>query len=507
MPVNRRDRTTSLLFSAGFPVLFTLTAALLVRDILLVPGPGALAIVLVIAGSISYHAVSARLENYANARLARLRAFLVMLLVSYAALALTRSGPLVTRVIPDLLHAWRLVLVVTAWSLSAALFTIIADRNAMLRIVYEQRTAERREQVLREMSDVTAESMARFRSLRRLLSALFVLLVIVMLIAWPAGRTPSMLSLVLLILLAIARYLTSATIESFLDEYRYVGDGNRLPARYRMRRLRHAAALLLLSALFAFAVAGERTILPPDTLMRLAGFLEGLFPALELEAEMPTIDRAPPTETIEELRRDFMPDDEPPEPPAWIDWVIVFLRRLALTGAISAVAVFLLSPLFTREIRRKLRRFRLREALDLWLAALRKRVSYLTRLFRFLSLARERRGTLRSGSPRRRPASEKSDSSAVSESFTERRRLARISQRFARFSKWARRNGFARRESEAPREFADRIAAHEPEVAEFVRTFTDRYEQALFGGRPLSDEGTREMNDALRTVLRFRLER
>lgn len=202
-----------------------------------------------------------------------------------------------------------------------------------------------------------------------------------------------------------------------------------------------------------------------------------------------------------------MPDDEPPEPAAWLEWLMVFLRRLALTGVISALVLFLLSPLFTREIRRKLRRFRLREALDLWLAALRKRLSYLTRLFRFLSIARERRGTRRRGFVRRRPASEKSASSAGSESFTERRRLARISQRFARFSKWARRNGIARRESEAPREFADRIAAHEPEVAEFVRTFADRYEQALFGGRPLNDEGTREMDEALRSVLRFRLER
>ncbi len=506
MPVDRRSRTTSLLFCSGFPVLFTLTAALLVRDILLIPGPGALTVLLITIGSVSYHAVGSRLENYARARYARLRAFLIVLLVSYAALALARSGPLVTRFVPDPLHAWRLVLVVGAWSLSSALFTVIADRNAMLRLVYEQRTPERREQVLREMSDVTAESMARFRSLRRVLSTLFVLLVIVVLVAWPLGRTPSMSSFVLLILLAIARYLTSAAIESFLDEYRYVGDGNRLPARYRMRRLRHAATLLVLSALFAFAIAGEQTLLPPDTLMRIADFIDGLFPTVDLEAEFPTIDRTPPTDPIEDIRREFMPEEDP-APPAWTEWLMTFLRRLALTGAITAVVAFLVSPLFTREIRRKLRRFRLREALDLWLAVLRKRLSYFARLIRFLSLARERRPTLRFRSPWRRPGHRESGSTGHSESGAERRRLAKVSQRFARFSKWARRNGIARRESEAPREFAERIAVRAPVVADALRTFADRYEQALFGGRPLSNNENREMDEALRTVLRFRLER
>ncbi|MFP4644785.1 MAG: DUF4129 domain-containing protein [Spirochaetales bacterium] len=490
-------------FAAGVASLFTLALAVLVRDAAGVPGPGIVTILLVALAPLANQALTERFDATAFGTAGRLRALVVTLLVAYLALAIERSGPLAARFVPDPLFIWRLVLVFIAWVVASALFRSVSDRRMLLRAVYREREGPARERVLKELAEVTAEAMERLASERRLTTGLLIILLLTALLGWLTAAPPSNTAFFLIAGFAILRYITVATYDSFLDEYRYIADGNRLPSRYRRRRLRHAATLVLAAGLLALPLSGDESLLPPQWIGGMIGAFSELFPGIESDSQpTPPPDRPGTVEMFEDLQSDLGVEEDP-STPDWVIWLFTVLERLALTALISAVAIFLLSPLFTDEMRRKLRRGRVVAAIALWASTLAARFMWLWRAiaFVFTSRWRRRRRGERSDTdytahrPRRR------GDSAAALTAAQKRALERAEKRFEKLERWAHKHGVPRRESEPPTEFALRLASVYVGLREALLEFALYYEQAVFSKTGLSDAQWRHLDSALKQVL------
>ncbi len=488
-------------FAAGLASLFTLSFALLVRDAAGAPGPGIATSLLVILAPLVYQAVAERFQETTSGTAARYRALFVAMLIAYTVLSLVRAGPLLERFIPDALLIWRMVLVFVAWAISAELFRSVRDRRTLLRAVYREREGPARERVLKELSEVTADAMDRLTAERRLTTVLLILLVLAALLGWLTGGAPSNTAFALIAGFAILRYLTVATYDSFLDEYRYIGDGNRLPARYRRRRLRHAAVLVVIAALFALPVSGNESLLPPEWIGQIIGAFSELFPALEMESEPPPPPEVPSTvEMFERFQADLGPEDEP-RTPDWVIWFFTVLERLALAAVISALAIFLLSPLFTDEMRRKLRAGRIAEALRLWALTIFARLTWVFRVLAFILFRRRDRRSGHSAHDYTVRHSTRRPMPGTPLTVAQKRALEKAAKRFEKLERWARKHGVPRRESEPPAEFALRLASEYGNLSESFGEFAWYYEQAVFSNRGLSTAEWKALDSALKRIL------
>lgn len=499
-PPKNRGRYTPP-FAAGLASLFTLALAVLVRDATGIPGPGVVTTLLVVAAPLFHQVITERFDETASGTLARLRALLVVMLAAYLALSIARPGPFAARFVPDALFIWRMALVLIAWTIAAELFRSVGDRKALLRAVYREREGPARERVLKELAEVTSDAMDRLAAERRLTTVLLFVLVLAALLGWLTGGVPSNTAFALIAAFAVLRYLTIATYDSFLDEYRYIGDGNRLPSRYRRRRLRHAAVLVLAAGLLAMPLAGDESLLPPEWLGQLIGVFSELFPALEMDADpSPPPERPGSVDMFEDLQQDFGVDEDP-ETPEWVIWFFTVLERIALTAVISAVAIFLLSPLFTAEMRRKLRNGYFSAALALWASTLAARITWVFRALAFMLMRRRAHRPTRSGrsysiGPRDRRAASRTPLTAA-----QQRALEKATKRFDKLERWALRHGLPRRESEPPAEFALRLASEYQELGEALGAFAWYYEQAVFSSTGLSGAEWKALDAALKEIL------
>lgn len=497
-------------FAAALSSLFTLGLSIMLRDVSGIPGPGLPAAVLIVVASGVCRAVAGRFAGDRSGTIARTRAFALTLLVSYTVISLARPIPFADRFVPDLLTGWRLFLVVGSWALTAHFFTPVLERRSILGAIYAEREEEKRRQVMRDISEMTAEAMRRLRTTRRLAGLLFVLLVALALAGWASGSPPSPLAFLLVALYAIVRYLTATDLDTLLDEYGYIGDGNRLPGRYRRRRMRHAAVLILAAGILASPLASRTSILPPELLGQAVGFLSSLMPTMEADYDRPELpDTAPEQGLSDSLPENMDIHGGDSGSSQWIVWVLSILQRLAITTVAAGLVVFLFAPLWTKEMRRYLREKRWKDAAIAWLSALQHRIARFLKAIALSAGTLSRLGTHK-GLRGRRTRDFKSDMESRTTAFRSRdtatRRVReRASKRFQRLERWAGKNQqIFRRSHEAPAEFAARIAEARPDIAEALQLFASRYEQALFSAAAMSKEAWNEMESALRTIVRSR---
>lgn len=497
-------RIDTPIFVPLFAAAFVLALAGLVGDTLEVPRLGWAAAFFVAGGPLSYYALLRSHPKALRGVTAGLRAFLTALLLSYVTLAILRSGPLTARFIPDALLIYRVSCCAVAWWINGELLRSVSERDTLVSTIFNVPAGEERRQRMRDFSQLTADLMRRLSVFRRVVSVLTLVLALGAFGSWING-TPASRTTVVFIVLAVAfRYVLVALLDAYLDEFRYSGDGNRLPTRFRRRRLRHAVTLVLLVALISAPLSGNRSVLPPEVFGAFFSYLGRLFPHMERETLPPDLPSATPGGAFEGLPGDMEMSAGQNGAPAWFAWLTELFERIAIAALLSAIALFILSPLFTAEARRMLRSGALGRLLAHWWKTVCVRFRF---LFSMLSamLGHLRRWTPQSSRTGRSPsthgnAPQNTHARADSPDPQQQRQIDRASRLFRKVERWAAKAGMHRRNWEAPAEFALRLAGSAEHLREDLSRFSALYEELLYSNHRLSDSGWRELEARARRI-------
>lgn len=426
----------------------------------------------------------------------RARLFLVVSGLAYLAVLFAQGLPLAWTAASYLSAGYQLLIMLTAYGVASTLAGVFSDHAWLMKSVYRHKAVAERHEALRDMQFVIADTMKSLTHARHVLTTGFALMVVIILVGWINGQFPSTAGLVLLVGSGMLRYLVQTSIEAIADEYRYLGDGGRLPGRYRRRRLAHASALLLVAAVGAISIAGNRSLVPYSYLQGFFAWFSGLFPQMDLQAPPPQIDQQ--YEVFQRIAEGIALGEDPGDPPAFLQSLLMILQGMLRAAIVGSLFMFLTAPLFSRSFRRNVRDLGFCRAILEWVHSVRRSAML---FFRALG-QRIRRvsvpGWQRTGGTRERAAGR--DDTAQSPQKT--RELAAFSRRFMRLSRWAQKRGVGRRGGEAPGEFAERLAKRYPQLATTFVSIGRLYEKNLYSDDLLSVDDAKRLNASFHEVLR-----
>ncbi len=426
----------------------------------------------------------------------RFRLFLVSGGTSYLLLLFASGLPGTWTGAAYLTAGYQVALLLWSYGIAAELSRSFRDHEHLLISVYRQRSRTKRIEALRDLRYVIADAVADLDRTRKVLSAGFALMLFVVVLGWINGQFASLAGLLFLALAGYLRYLSSASLEAIADEYRYLGDGGRLPGRYRSRRLRQAAVLLLITAVIAFSLAGNQSLIPYSWLQSFFAWLSGLFPRMDLQAPPPQIDQQ--FDVFSRIAAELSPGDDVAEPGAIMQMLFRILQGMVRALLVGGLVIFLVSPLFSRSFRRSILNMSTGEALKTWMRTL---------VLSLRAFVRALRRRLRASAFRARNASvsvtvDRPAYRLPPVSAEKQRELERFSRQFTRLLRWAAKRSAGRRNGEAPEEFTDRLSECFPSCAQNLREIGSLYEKSLFSAETLDDAETRTLSACFKTVIR-----
>ena len=427
----------------------------------------------------------------------RVRLFVVLSGVSYLVFLFSRGRPSSWTELSHVSSGYQVLLLTWAYGIAGGLAERFSDHRWLLHAVYRHRTDAKRREALHDVRYASAESLAKIDYSRRQLSVGFLLMNVIVILGWINGQFPSAYGLMLLAVSGILRYLTQTGLEGIADEYRYMGDGGRLPGRYRRRRIRYASVLLGVSALVAVSVARPDSLIPYSHVQDFFAWLSGLFPRFDLQAPVPQIEQE--FDVFRRIANDLpLGDAHIDDPPAFLQTLLVILQGMIRSALIGGLLLFLGSPLLSRSFRKSLREAGIRRACATWM----REVLRTARLF--LHALRRRALSLRPRLRHDRQAREAhlSRQRGAELSPEKQRELAQVSRRFARLLRWAQRHSVSRRQGEAPGEFTQRLSVRFSGNREAFVTIGRLYEKSLFSQEALSDDEHALLFAGFRDVLR-----
>lgn len=426
----------------------------------------------------------------------RARLFLVVSGVAYLAVLLAQGLPWAWTAASHVSAGYQLLIMLTSYGVASTLAGVFSDHAWLMKSVYRHKAVAERHEALRDMQFMIADTMESLTHARRVLTTGFGLMVVVILVGWINGQFPSTAGLVLLAGSGILRYLVQTTIEAIADEYRYLGDGGRLPRRYRRRRLAQASALLLVAAVGAISIAGNRSLVPYAYLQGFFAWLSGLFPQMDLQAPPPQVDQQ--YEVFQRIAEGIALGEDQGDPPAFLQSLLVILQGMLRAAIVGGLLMFLTAPLFSRSFRRNVRDMGFRRAILEWVHSVKRSAVLFLRALRQRIRRVSVPGRPRTGGKRERAARQ----GDTAQSPQKIRELAVFSRRFTRLLRWAEKRGAGRRGGEAPGEFAERLAKRYPQLATTLVCIGSLYEKNLYSYDLLSADDAKRLNASFREVLR-----
>ena len=347
--------------AAAVPFLFLVLLDLLLRrlvpDPVLPPNPpGTVAVLLLTGGAQAAVANTLNREKLGSA-LPRLRELLVILILAAAIFMATGGYLFAGELVPDKTEViYALILVLVMWVASFGLHRAFREREIFLSLLVGKQGRELRVAV-RSYSEEAGESAARMRQVKRVVIWFQTLILLALFAALLGGRgiTPGAL---LLVVLHLALGLTcTAVLNGYVEEQGYFGGGFVLPPALRRRRVGAALLFAALAALITWPLVGAEPPLPVSYLEAFFAWLSDLLtPDGPLEARRQLAAGAGAQAPGEEARRElaFLPGEAGPQS----DLAARLFRALlatALVGLGLGLILFLVRPLFSRDLREILR--------------------------------------------------------------------------------------------------------------------------------------------------------
>ena len=497
--------------AVAIPFLFLLLLDRLLRlqvlDLVLPPNPPGTILVLLLTGGAQAAVANTLAREQVGSGLPRLRELLVILILA-AAVFMTTRGYLfagdVNPAKPEVIYALLLVLIM--WLTCFSLHRAFREREIFLSTITGLEGNELRTAV-RSYSTEATESVARMRQVKRVAIWFQALVLLAFCAALLGGREVGggLLALVALHLALGLAY--TAAFNGYIEEQGYFGGGFVLPAPLRRRRVGAALLFVALAALVTWPLVPSDPPLPVSYLEALFAWLSDLLtPDGPREFRRRELSSSGSGAQEAERMRDFgqfVGEREGSDLAARLFQAFLVTVLIAL-GA--GLVVFLLRPLFSRDLGDMLRAFSVgrllrglatgfSQALDSALAVLRRMAAAprgaATRLAATVrEAARERR---RQATARR----------AVRERLRSGTHGAAV-RGFVRLIRWGERAGVPFRRSVAPLDYVRALAAKLPEQRDELLALGMLFEELVYSAGGAGEDGGDRFQGQLRSLLRRR---
>ena len=497
--------------AVAIPFLFLLLLdrllRLLVLDLVLPPNPPGTILVLLLTGGAQAAIANTLAREKVGSGLPRLRELLVILILA-AAVFMTTRGYLfagdVNPAKPEVIYALLLVLIM--WLSCFSLHRAFREREVFLSMITGIEGNELRTAV-RTYSTEATESVARMRQVKRVAIWFQVLVLLAFCAALLGGRQVGGGLLVLVALHLALGLAYTAAFNGYLEEQGYFGGGFVLPAALRRRRVGAALLFVALAALVTWPLVPPEPPLPASYLEALFAWLSDLLnPDGPMQTRQQQLPNMGSRESEGEQMRDFAQiggDREGSDLAARLFQAFLVTVLVALGGAL---VVFLVRPLFSRDLGELLRAFSvgrllrglasgLSQALDGALAVLRRMASA------------PRGAAARLAATVRTAARERRRQSIARRALRERLRSgahAAAVRGFVRLIRWGERAGVPFRRSVAPLAYVRALAAQLPEQRDELLALGVLFEELVYSAAAAGADGGDRFQGQLRSVLRRR---
>ena len=498
--------TLALAIPFLFLVLLDRLLRLLVLDLVLPPNPPGMVFVLLLTGAAQAAVANALKKEKVGSALPRLRELLVILILAAVIFMATRGYLFAGDLVPlkaEVIYA--LVLVLIMWFASFGLHRAFREREVFLSLLIGKEGQQLRAAV-RSYSAEATESVARMRQVKRV-AIWFQTLVLVALFAALLGGREIDAGLLLLVLLHLALGLTyTAVLNGYLEEQGYFGGGFVLPPSLRRRRVGAALLFVALAALITWPLVGAAPPLPASYLGAFFTWLNDLLtpdgPLEVRQSELRTGSSEPPEDQRERDLSHLLGDQREQS-----DLAARLFQALLVTVLLAlgmGLIVFLVRPLFSRDLSEMLRGFSLAglwrsfaralaQAADTALGAWRRMLAAPRDVAQRLAAtvtraARERRRQVQARRAVRHRLRHGAHGAAV--------------RGFVRLIRWGERSGVQFRRSVAPLDYVRALAARLPERRAELEAVGVLFEELVYsahgeaGGRSSRFQG--QVRDLLR---------
>ena len=499
--------TLALTIPFLFLVLLDRLLRLLVLDLVLAPNPPGTVFVLLLTGAAQAAVANALKKEKVGSALPRMRELLVILILATVVFMATRGYLFAGDLVPlkaEVIYAQILVLIM--WFASFGLHRAFREREVFLSLLIGKEGPQLRTAV-RSYSTEATESVARMRQVKRVVIWFQTLILLALFVALLGGREIGT-GLLLLVLLHLALGLTyTAVLNGYLEEQGYFGGGFVLPPALRRRRVGTALLFVALAALVTWPLGGTEPPLPASYLGAFFAWLNDLLtPDQPLEARQTEL-RTGSSEPLQERERErsqLMGEQREQSDLAARLFQAVLITVLLALGL--GLIVFLVRPLFSRDLGEMLRGFSLA---GLWRGFARglsqAAATALAALRRMLAAPRDVAERLaatvtRAARERRRQAQARR---AVRNRLRHGAHGAAV-RGFVRLVRWGERSGVPFRRSVAPLDYVRALGARLPERRAELEAVGVLFEELVYSAHGDAGGRTTRFQGQVRDLLRRR---
>jgi cobalamin synthase len=396
------------------------------------------------------------------------------------------------RLKPSWFSAWLTGFAFVQWNLTASFQRSLRARELFLEEV-EGLSGPPLQTAVRDAGDLSEEALAGLRRLGGLTSAFAAVMVLAWLALAAAGMPARPASLIAALPCFLYRPFIRSLIAQYSLEHEAAGEGLRVDAVLRRKRLRAAGLLIAAAAAVGLALSAEASLLPAAWIVAVFNWL---FSA-KLGGRLIEPPERPPEDGNQQLAQALRQLGEAAGPPLFdLSKFLAALRPYLVAAAIAAAAYFLAAPLFSRYFRDSLRGRSLAKALA---AKWRQLLAWLLRgRAKDAPAARLDDADLE---PLRRALA---DISRRRVGLEKRREVGRLTRLYLRLVAWGSARAYPYGRAAAPGEYAVRLAAAFPDLSAQLRTAGEVFEEALYSDRLVDGERQRAFKAAVEAVLAYR---
>jgi hypothetical protein len=462
------------------PLLFLLSLDQLLR--VLVPGipwfPRHLAPLLIVA-AVEEAVMGNLLFKERASFVARVRelALLLALVFGYLFISFGVRSSVGFRVTPELIYP--LTATVLQWLFSHGIHSALRERELLLNALTAKRGAALRH-TLRDSSYQAGLTIRVLRNVKAGIVAFQFLVIALLITAAVLKRQPASGGTLVIALHTIGGLLVLGMLNSFEEQQLLLGSGNPLPLALERRKLLFCLVILGIAAAAVILAARNASLLPLSALIALLRRLASLFrlpvgPGLSEALQNALIER----QRYYQAMRLSQPLPPAPGPLALL--MVEAARRLLRTLLGTAVFLFLVSPLLSRDFVERLRELRP-------FAALWKRLNLLLgfalrfwlRFLRWLRFPRRQAG-LTVEEEGRLPAESRSGMAKTQKlSVRKRVQMNRVQRAFLTLIRWGEKRGVSYAIFLTPLEYSQKLAAAIHADLEKLSYVVDVFEEVMF---------------------------
>ncbi|MFP4363316.1 MAG: hypothetical protein ACLFR1_05555 [Spirochaetia bacterium] len=431
---------------------------------------------------------------------ARIRELILIILLSYALFSvLLNQGPIQIRFFPAFNPIYITCVGAVQWMLSYMFHQRFRMREILLEIVGDKEH-EPLKKAMRDSIEFVKSANLQLKSMHSIIifcvftSSVFMIITGYLQISYPIWV------LALFFFFLWFSIMITGSINGYIEEFEHYGEGIPVPPLTQNRRYIYSSIVIVLAIVISLLSSSNRSLLPLEWVYAFLGWIAGLFDA-DIEPLLEDLQRQQINRPLAER---FTPQEIVPEPGGEpiIDLAFIFdiLKWMFGAAALVYVAIFIVKPLFSREVRQQIL------SVNLW-ELIKEKLRDILFFFRSIiqSIFSGSKGeaihlSLSGNNPLTGEALDE-QSQQMQEKIKENNRIIRG---FLKVMRWGKNHKKEYRKGRTPREYISELVYTFPEIEEQGSTIYQVFQEAIFSNHVLGDTVMKSYDAAVRSITRIR---